>query len=170
MARGDRMNAAIRTRILTSGQSLTVHYPLVVAPATGTAPGPAPLRPLTGTPATPKLIDNTVGTPSKPPKTMPCLWADAFYTVKTRAASALSGGARDFGRVGWIEGAEAMARVLLEDVAQDPADPTGPTVFSEISYVEFQGRHYKVMGQDRIAAGFRDPISMYVWLMGAEGQ
>jgi len=170
MARGDRLNLALRTRILTSGQEITVHYPPVKTPATGTAPGPAPLNPLTGAPPTQQMVVTSSSTPSQPPKTMPCLWHDAFYTVKTRAASALDGGKRAFERLGWVEGAEAMARVLLEDILLDPTNSASATLFSQIDHVEFRGRRYHVMGEDRISSGFQEPITAYVWLIGAQGQ
>jgi hypothetical protein len=170
MARGDRMNAALTKRIQTSQRTLTIHYPPVKTAATGIAPGAAPLKPLTGDPPPQLFIDTSTETPVKPSKTMPCLWSDSFHTIKTRTSTALAKSNREFGSIGWVEGAEALARVLLTDAAVDPNDLNGPTVFSEILYLESAGRRYKVLGEDRISKGFTDAISCYVWLMGAEAQ
>lgn len=152
-------------RIRESGKTLTVHYPAVRPVATGTSPGTAPLSPLTGTAPTLKVIPTAAETPSQAPVTVDCLWLNA-----TVQADGLRNYRIERAAGGWFAGAQACARVVLEDVLLDAADLYGDTVFKAASHIEYSGHRYQILAVQPFGSSFGDPATAYVWCSGATGQ
>jgi hypothetical protein len=100
---------------------------------------------------------------------MPCLWLD---TISLTSASRLGFGsdAVNFPAAGWVQGATAMARVLVDDAAVDPDDPSAGTKFDACEEVEFQGKRYRILQIDPISASFSLAYTYAVWLHGAVKQ
>lgn len=165
MPSADNLNRRVASRIRGSKLTLTVQYPAARPAATGTAPGSLPVSPLTGPAPTTQVIPGPI-TPSKPAVGMSCLWTDMVSAVGTDLA-------RDpINRfpAGWVEGASAVARVLVEDAALDVTNPHGQTVFTGCSHVEFAGKRFTVLSVKVPHASFDIPVSYYVWLVGASEQ
>lgn len=162
MAKGDRAKAGVLTRIATSKHSITIKYPAVRTPATGSAQ--PPIAPLTGPAPAPTVLPGVAPTPVKPDKTMKCLW----YDSPTEAALGVNSNRRGYGAVGWRQGAQALIRVAVQDAALDLTKPYGKTVFDECEAVEHHGLRYRVLGLTRSDAGFADAYSYYVWLTTSE--
>lgn len=164
MARGDILKASLRKRINEGKQELTVHYPPARTAPTGTAPGLSTglVSPLTGVVSQPTLVQQEI-TPAKDPVTMKCIWTD-------RTSLMVSMDNRAVQQLGWIESARAMARVLVEDAAIDPDEPSKGTIFVDASYVEHEGRRFRVLQIDPIGIGTLAAYSYAVWLIGAEKQ
>jgi hypothetical protein len=159
--RGDMVADRLTAWIRASGLTLTVHYPAprAVVPTTGpvTTPVVAPVSPLTG-PKPVQTVFPAAVTPAKPAVTLSCLWLDTTVL-----------GPKDMTRVtrlGWVEGATALARVLVADAALDAAVPTGHTVFTGAEVVEFHGMRYRVLAVEPVGASFRAPLTYHVWLTG----
>ena len=154
MAKGDNLVKRLLARIHESGLQLTVHYPEVRPVATGTTPSATgPVSPLTGpTPST--TVFPTAVTPEKDPVTIDCLWLDSYVGVGGTAADAII-----TNRVGWVAGATALARVDIADAALEPDNYAGDTIFTAADHVEFQGRRYKVLAVEPVAASFRPPAT-----------
>ena len=167
MPSGRHVAAGIQNRIRRSGMTLTVHYPPVRPVVTGTAPSLVPPRnPLSGTRTAPGAIQ-TAEVPSRAPVTIKCLW------LPLRSATAQTkGGMEEIARdpVGWVEGAECLARVLVAEAALDVTDPYGDTVFKKCEVVEYAGHRYRVLAVRPVAASFRTPDTYYVWVSGAVAQ
>jgi hypothetical protein len=160
MAKGDRIKARVTARIKESSHSLTLHYPPKRVGATGTGPMTRPANPLTGIVAAPS-IDPTTPDPERDPVSMPCLWLDAI-TVALQGRNQWN-----HLLIGMVPGATAIARVLIEDAALDADAPEGGTEFERCSYVEHAGKRYRVLEVKPVGAGFYDPYTYYVWLVGA---
>jgi hypothetical protein len=94
---------------------------------------------------------------------MPCLWLDAL-------AAALTPDRRAQTAVALVAGATALARVRVSDAALDADAPYGDTVFTGCLHVESNGRRYRVLAVEPIAAGHYAPHTYAVWLVGAEKQ
>jgi hypothetical protein len=118
------------------------------------------VSPLTG-PAPTTTVFPTAPTPVKPSVTVDCLWLDSYVSVAGTPVDAIV-----TGRVGWVQGATALARVAVADAALDPDNYAGDTIFTAADHVEFQGRRYKVIAVEPVAASFRLPVSYHVWLAG----
>lgn len=164
MARGDRLNAALARRITDSIYELTVHYPPNRPAPAGSTATSAPTSPLTGTRPTPTIYPATQ-TPSQPSVSMKCLWLDSYVGDGASANAKIS-----VNRVGWLAGAQALARVLVEDAAVDPDNPWGDTVFTACENVGFMMHRYKVLAIEPIGNSFAKPLTYHVWLHGAQKQ
>lgn len=162
MPRGESLNARLARLIRESPLELTVEYPGARPVAPGTTPGAAPVSPFTGGTPTQQVYP-AVETPSLPPVTMPCLWYDGFGGLET----SLGRSRIDKGLVGWVEGAEALARVLAEHAASDPTDPLKPTVFTNAVRVVFKTHRYRVMAVQPLSQGTGVPLTYHIWLQGA---
>lgn len=165
MALGDVINARLTARIDKSGLTLTVNYPPDRPIATGTAPGAEPTSPLTG-PAPTQEIFPTAETPSQTSVTLKCLWLDLVGGV-------VAGLGKDriaWESAGWMQDAEAVARVKVSDAALDVTDPYGDTVFTGATSVTFNLHEYRVLGVKPVGPSFCPPITYYVWLVGAAKQ
>lgn len=152
-------------RIAQSEHALTVVYPPGKPAAIGVSPGTGPVSPLTGPTQTLQAIA-TPPTPAKPSVTVQCLWYDAFLG----GVGQLNQARVDVGPVGWVQGAECLARVDIQDAAIDAQDPSGNTIFTGADYVTHFGHHYRVMSVIPVGAGFIQPYTYYVWLQGATKQ
>lgn len=168
------VSAGIRKRITGSGMVLTVTYPPARVPATGTSPSPTgPVNPLSGPKPVLKAVQ-TVTLPGKPPVTVPCLW----MSLRTAAAQSMAGieAIKKVDPLGWIEGSEALARVLVSDTALETntetgnLDPYGRTVFTDCEAILFAGHRYRVLAVRPASAAFRVPDTYIVWLSGAAKQ
>jgi hypothetical protein len=155
----------VEQRIRRSPLTLTIITPAVRPVAVGAAPGVAPLSPLTGPAPVPHVV-TTEPVPYEPPLTVACLWLDMA------TGTALGDGPGDertrFSRIGWVPQATAVARVLVADVALDPAKPYGGTRFDRADHVEYQGGRFRVLQTTPIAAGNALPTSYYIWLVGSK--
>jgi hypothetical protein len=161
MPKGDFLKAGLRQRILNSEITLEVHYP-DVRPAVNTGvPTTAPTSPLTGPRTTEALLPvaTTVGAESV---TIPCLWLDASSVMlqPQEAINAVS-------PVGWREGAQVMARVLVEQAALSPDKPHGGTVFDAADVIISNTKRYRLMGVELIGTSFTEPTTYAVWLKGS---
>lgn len=165
MARGDFLDAQLVDRIKKSTFELTVRYPPERAVAPAPAPAGAPLSPLTGPKTTPTLLP-PAPVPAHPPVTMKCLWLDVASTLTTGDSPSIERLKQS--AVGLVEGATALARVLVEDAAVDPAKPFGKTVFDACEVVEFHERRYRVVRVDRVSRSFANPVTYSLWLAGSQ--
>lgn len=160
MARGDVLNRQLAQRITDSPHTLVVVYPPARPVVTGTAPTTTPLNPLTG-PAPTLTVFPTAPTPERPNFSIKCLWLDSFQNA-TSSTSRFT-----VNRVGWLAGADALARVLVADAALNAAAPWQDTVFTAAEHVEFQGRRYRVVAVQPLMNSFTAPLTYHVWLTGA---
>lgn len=158
------VRARVLERIARSEHMLTVHYPPGRPVLTGTAPGAAPVSPLTG-PAQVLEVFASDPTPAQASVTVKCLWLDTWSVM-----GGAQNGRIDAQLVGWVQGAEAMARLALSDVILDAQDPQGDTIFTAADYVEKDGHRFKILSCKPIGNGFTQPYSVYVWLHGAQKQ
>ena len=154
MPRGDAIRRGLTQRIRTANKRLTVHYPPARPPV-----GAPPLNPLGGN----DPITTLAPTPSRPPVTIPCEWFDAMNNTQLRLPY------EDANRrqVAWVQGATAMARVLMEDAALDPTKPYDTTVFTGAQYVEFEGERWDVVQTTPASSGFTPVLTYFVWLRTA---
>jgi hypothetical protein len=163
----DRVRTALLKRIDDSFLSITIHFPpprATLTPLGGTATAPA--SPMTGAPVTPTLVPAAPAAPERDPVTMKCLWLD----VAAARNATLTDDRLRATLGGWVETANAQARVAVRDAALDPDNPWAGTVFESAAYVEFQGRRYRVIGVDTIGTSFDRPATYAVWLEGATDQ
>lgn len=162
MGRADRIHAALKRRIEGSPHQVTVVYPAVRPVLTGFPPTTAPVGPLTGPKEQPAAVPGTTPTASKPPVTVRCLWYDAYgnFVISMQGDQVRSD------RIGWRADANALARVLVEDAALDPAVAPGDTIFKGALYVEHLGRRYEVVAVDPIGSGDQPAYCYHVWLQG----
>ena len=158
--------AGFQRRVKASAHTLDVVYPPARVPASGTTPTTTPLvNPLLGTKPVPTLLPTTP-VPSKPSVTgVSCLWYDQVTPPTQSLATAER---RQFPLAGWREGTVAVAAVWLADVLVNPAQPAGPTVFTDCEAVVHLGRRYRVLGFDVGGSGGRLPYAGYLWLGSAE--
>lgn len=162
-----RINARLAERVRNSSETLTVHYPVLLAPVTGVAPiASTPVSPLLGPEETPVLLEAVEGTPSQDPVTLSCLWTDAYGNLVVD----VRGEVRKAGELGWYANADALARVLVEDAAVDADKPWGDTVFEASAYVEHAERRFVVLAVEPVGASMGPPVSYYVWLRGGTKQ
>lgn len=166
--RGDRVAARLEARIAASEIELTVHQPPARAASpgaapTGAAPAGRPASPLTGTLAPQAVTLPDEGPPVDAPVTMKCLWLDATSAATSRDQ-------RTQTLVGLVQGATAVVRVRAADALVDPDAPEAGTVFDTCLYVESQGRRYRVLATEPVAASFYRPHTYAVWLSGAVKQ
>lgn len=161
--RGDRLNAALVDRIRSSVHTLTVIYPVARPVMAGTPPvASAPLSPLTG-PAITQVVFPTAAVPDRPSVTLRCLWLDSYTSRMVNSEPIRRN------RIGWREGATAVARVLVSDAALT-SDPWGDTVFTGAEIVEHGGHRYRVDAIDAVGSSFSAPLTYHVWLFGAVKQ
>lgn len=161
MARGDALRAGLARRIRESGHELVIHYP----PARPTSPditGAVPVAPLTGSRITPNLV-HVPAAPSKEPVTIDCVWFDRTTVV-------FRGDNRTADQLGWIEPAQALARVLSSDLLVDPEDPALGTHLTGALAIEHNGKRYRVLQTDDISIGSVPAYSYAIWLIGAKQQ
>ena len=159
MARGDLVEAGVAQRIQASALTLTVHFPPERNVVSGEAPISRPLNPFLGPLDEPQYIMSG-SPPSEPPVTMRCLFYDAL---------ALQSGKTEYRHHGlgvYVAEAEAVARVLVEDVMSGAIVSGAGTIFDGCDYVECRGSRYQVRKVEPIAAGFRVPVTLHVWLVG----
>lgn len=154
-------------RITESPHQLTVHYPPLGPVVVGTGPTMGPLSPLTGPPPDPEVIPDEAPALSHAPVTLQCLWLDAYGNLVLAIQSEKIGLA---GKLGWMAGANALARVLVREAALDPDDPWGDTVFTGAERVGFRGHDYHVMAVEPLSGSMGVPVTYYVWLRGATKQ
>lgn len=162
------VSAGIRKRITSSGLILTVQYPPAKVPVTTIVPSPSgPVNPLSGPRPVQKAVE-VATLPSRPPVTIPCLW----MSLRSSTSQTMAGmeAIRKLDPIGWVEGSEALARVLVSDAARDASDPYGDTVFTDCEAVLFAGHRYRVLGVHPASASFRVPDTYVVWLSGAAKQ
>jgi hypothetical protein len=130
----------------------------------GTAPQPAPARPLTG--AAPTLTLLPTGPTLVPSATLRCLWYDEAVSPSLSAGA----DSRRYGAVAWLDGAHALAEVLVEDAALDATNPYTGTKLDGAAYVVHAGETYRVVAVHPVGASFALPTTYFVWLAGASNQ
>jgi hypothetical protein len=163
MPKGDAVAAAIAARVRASDETIVLAFPSARA-ALPTGPAALPASPMTG--AAPAItLAGTAPAPEWPPRTVQCLWLDAPLSETPDPW------VRD-ARVGWVDGAQALARVLWADVAIDADDPAEGTWVDRAQDVQHRGTAWRVIRIERMGPSFRAPHSVSVWLKGAnlEGQ
>ena len=148
-------------RVRTSGLSITVFYPSVRLSPTGAGASAAPISPLTA-PAQASAVVDPVLTTTKPPVTVPCLWTDTYRHVFADLAE----NSKRTNRIGWVEGAHALVTVVVEDVAVDPTQPLGPTIFTGCDYILYMGRKFKILEARPEGAAFAVPAVLYMYVQG----
>ncbi len=160
--RGDSLKMQLAARIRSSKVTLGVSYPELRAATAIPVPTTAPVSPLTGPKTTSTLIPVDV-TPAKPTVTgIPCLWLDSIVN-SMRQSERINTELQ----VGWKQGADAMARVLIEDTALDAAAPYAGTVFDGADVIVAQGREWKLVAVEPIGHSFSEPFTYAVWLRGS---
>ena len=157
MPRGETVQEGVRRRIQTSPYRLTLVYPVERAPDLT-----VPTNPFGGGP--PAALPAPVTRPA--PLTVPCLWLDAGRPGQLQ----LSDERTRYSDVGWVTDATAVARVLTDDVALDPADPHAGTEFDKVEWVEFSSKRFQVLAVTPVNASFHVPISYAVWVKGEQQQ
>lgn len=150
----------LTARIAASNHSLTIVFPPARTAQDGVSPGPAPLNPFLGAPPAPKRIAPDTATPEAQPKTIKCLWIDSVSATSVFSARST------ITQLGWHADSDAMARVLMTDVATT----AGKTLLDACDHVEHDGRHYAVLNVVPIGAGFDQPVSCAVWLKTLRSQ
>lgn len=160
MARGDAAVTALLARIAGSGVSLTIHFPNVRTTDAITGPATRPASPLTG-PAPVETLALPADTPLRAPVTLPCLWLDSPLSESPSSAPwhELP--------TGWVDGADALARVAASDVLVDVDDPSKGTLFEQAAYVETRNLRFRVLKANPMGPSFRPPHTVSVWLVGA---
>jgi hypothetical protein len=159
MARGDLVEAGVIQRIQNSALSLTVHFPPERNVVSGEAPLSRPLNPFLGPLEEPEY-ELPSGVPSADPVTMRCLFYDTLSIAGARSEH------RDYGIGVYVAEAEAVARVLVSDAVSGSIVSGAGTVFDGCDYVECRGKQYQVRKVEPVAAGFRVPVTLHVWLVG----
>lgn len=161
MARGDLLQKGLRQRILNSEIKLEVQYPAVRPVVDTGSQTLAPFSPLTGPKPTATLIP-VAPTPDRDAvQEVPCLWLDTISKTLQRRELIDSGSI-----AGWKQGAEAMARVLVESTALDVDAPYAGTIFDAADAVVAHGKRWKVLAVEPISSGFKLPFTYAVWLKG----
>lgn len=156
------LNSKLIKRIEDSGLTLSVVYPAARQVVTGVAPGAAPINPLTGS-STPTVFP-AQAIPSKPAVTLKCLW----YDLPSGLSLATGDEKRDHISIGVVEGATALARVLVKEAATDKAKPYGITVFSDAEEVNYQGLRFEIIQVTPMGSGRGLPVSYHCWLKGTK--
>lgn len=162
MARGDLSTAALLRRIRESANELAVHFPPARTGPSTAGPATRPVSPLTGArPASSITAPEPAG--ESDALTIKCLWLDAPSTQVSR-----DGVDRPAG--GWLDGADAMARVAWADAMVDQGAPEKGSWFDRAFYVLFRGLRWRVVKTEPMGAGFRAPHTLTVWFAGAMKQ
>ena len=156
------INAKLTKRIEDSGLTLSVVYPAARQVVTGVAPGAAPVNPLTGS-STPTVFP-AEPIPIKPAVTLKCLW----YDLPSGLSLSTGDEKRDHLQIGYVEGATALARVLVKEAAIDVDKPYGTNVFSDAEEVNYQGLKFEIVQVTPMGSGRGLPISYHCWLKGTK--
>lgn len=154
---GDRINQRIRERIAASEFQLTVYYADVRPKPTGTAPLSIDQVSLLLPTALPTATSDEVPEKVLPSVTMKCLWTDAHQPWQLREKKLTTA------HGAWVRDANALARVLAEDVEL----ASGGLVFDGCKHVEVDGRRYHVLNAVRVAVSSERAGTYYVYLSGS---
>jgi hypothetical protein len=159
--RGDLAQRALIERIRASVNTLEVFF----APArpVGTAgPVTRPASPATGVKPTVTLVA-TAPVGELEPLELKCLWLDA--PVQQRSVGGIT-------RVeaGWVDTADALARVIWCEAMVDEDSPEKGSWFDKAEYVLARGLRWRVIKTEPMGASFRLPHTLSVWLAGAAKQ
>lgn len=156
------IDVQIIKRIENSPHEVTFVLPAPRPVATGIAPGTAPLSPFTGTdPATGVFVAEPA--PYGPSTTVKCLWYDVptGRELNDRTLEPIL-----MGKIGWVMGATALARVLVSEIANDTDQPYEGTKIDKAEHAEFRGRRYKIVQVVPFSSGLYVPVTYHVWLSG----
>lgn len=160
--KGDLAAQAVVRRIRASSNVLAIRFAPARTGPTTAGPTTRPASPLTGTVPTPSL---TAAEPEGELETreLHCLWLDAPLSERP-------GGAVTRPMGGWVNGADALVRVVWEDALVEEEKPERGTWFDKALHIEFRGLRWRVLKSEAMGAGFRKPHTLGVWLVGASKQ
>lgn len=160
--KGDYAAQALLRRIHQSDNVLEVHFPPVRPVTAATGPAARPLSPLTG-PRPTRSLTAAEPAPETESKGIRCLWLDAPLSERMQGGTTRPNS-------GWIDGADALARVAYTDAMVDLEALDKGSWFDKALYVLFRGIRWRVVKVEPMGAGFRQPHSLSVWLAGANKQ
>lgn len=155
------LDQQIIARIKASPLTLTIVASSARQAPAGSAATTAPTSPLTGAAPSSTVLTDGTAAPYLADVTMPCLWMDEAAVLSDNAFNQYK-----VAQLGWVQGATALARVLVSDAALVATNPYAGTKFDAGSKVTYQGRAYMILSVQPFGSGSRIPVTYHVWLKG----